>query len=106
MGNTHFTTVKVGPALTSTPITQIRAYTVTFDPASIAANTTAEQDVTVTGVTTADKIIVNAPALTAGTGIVNVRAKAADTVAVMFSNSTAGAIDNASGSYTFLAIRS
>jgi hypothetical protein len=89
-----------------TAITQMRVYTVTFNPASVAAATSAEQDVTVTGVTTADKIIVNAPALIAGVGIVNARAKAADTVALTFMNATAGAVDPASGSYTFLAIRS
>lgn len=98
------------PSLTlgasGTAITQMRVYTPTIDPASVAANTTAEQTFTVSGLTTADKVIVNKPTSTAGLGIVNVRVSAADTLAITFGNFTGIAIDPASEVYSVIAIRS
>lgn len=106
MGNTRLTTLKVGAPLTSTPVTQIRVYTATIDPASVAAATSAEQTFTVTGLATTDKVIVSKPTATAGVGIVNARVSAANTLALTFMNATAGAIDPASESYTIMAFRS
>lgn len=104
-GNTTTDSLKVG-ATNGTAITQIRVYSATIDPASVAAATSAEQTFTVTGLTTADKVLVSKPTATAGLGIVNARVSAADTLALTFMNATAGAIDAASESYTIVAFRS
>lgn len=76
----------------------IRVYDIDgVDLASVAANTTAEQDITVTGVTTDDVLLnVVKPSLEAGLGIAGARIKAADTVAVTFINATASPVDAAS----------
>lgn len=110
LGATTSTTIAATTSLTvgaaGTAVTQIRVYTPTIDPASIAAATTAEQTFTVTGLTTADKVFVSKPTLTAGVGIVNARVSAADTLAITFVNATAGALDPASEVYAVVAIRS
>lgn len=87
-------------------LVSIFALTKTFDPASVATITTAEQDVTVTGVKVGDIVLaVNKPSLTAGLGICNARVKAADTISLQFVNPTAGAVDAASETYTFVIAR-
>lgn len=53
---------------------------VTFDPASVATATTAEQTMTVPGVRTTDFVFVSKPTATAGFGVVNARVSAADTI--------------------------
>jgi len=68
--------------------------------ASVAANTTAEQTFTVTGLRLGDMVLVSKPSLSAGLGLVNARVSANDTLALTFSNSTAGAIDPAAETYT------
>ena len=79
------------------PHNPIRVYTETIDLASVAANTSAEQDITVTGVTTSDVILnVIKPTAEAGIGIVGARIKAADTVALTIMNATASAVNAAS----------
>lgn len=98
--------ITVGATGIATPITQIRVYTATIDPASVAASTSAEQTFTVTGLTTGDKCLVVKPTATAGLGIVNARVSAANTLALTFMNATLGAIDAASESYTVVAFRS
>ena len=103
LGVATATSIAVG---SGTAITKIVVYTPTIDPASVNANTTAEQTFTVTGLTTADKVIVNKPTNTAGLGIVNARASAADTLAITFGNFTAAPIDAASEVYSVIAIRS
>lgn len=89
-----------------TAITAINVYTPTLTPASVAADTSAEQTFTVTGLTVNDKVIVNGPAQTAGIGIVNARVSAAGTLALTFSNSTAAAATPTAGVYTVVAFRS
>ena len=80
-----------------TKIDSIRYYTFTFDPASVAAATTAEQTVTVTGLLAGDVVIaVNKPTATAGIGVVNARVSAANTLALTFVNATAAPVDAAS----------
>lgn len=74
-------------------------YSETLTPASVAADTTAEQTFTVTGLVTGQGVIVNGPAPTAGTGIVNARVSAANTLALTFVNSTAAAVVPTSGTY-------
>ena len=73
--------------------------TFTYDPASVAAATTAEQTVTVPGVLPGDYIEVTKPTLTAGVGIVNARVSAANTVAITWVNATAAAVDPPSETY-------
>ena len=82
----------------------IRRYTATIDPASVAANTVAEETFTVTGLTVGDMVVVNPPSLSAGLGIAGVRVSAADTLAIRFVNPTAGALDQASGTWEIIAI--
>lgn len=79
--------------------------TVTIDPASVAINTTAEQDFTVPGLKAGDYVFVNKPSLSAGLGIAGARAKAANTLSLTFVNATAGAIDAASESYLVFWVR-
>ena len=90
----------------STPLTKIVAYTPSITPASVAAATVAEQTFTVAGLTTADKVIVNPPAIGNSTGIAGARVSAADTLAIRFTNPTAGALTPTAGTYTVLAFRS
>lgn len=109
MGTTNLDTLDVDSVIvgaSGTEITQIRVFTATIDPASVAAATSAEQTFTVTGLATGDKVLVSKPTATAGIGIVNARVSAADTLALTFMNATAGAIDPASESYTIIAFRS
>lgn len=81
----------------------IYAVQVTFNPASVATITTAEQDVTVVGVKAGDIVVaVNKPSNTAGVGIVNARVKSADTISLTFVNPTAGSVDPASEVYTLV----
>jgi len=81
----------------------VTVYRPTLDVASVAANTTAEQDFTVTGVTAGDIVLaINKPALDAGLGIANYRVKSANTVSITFVNSTAGAINPAAEAYVIV----
>lgn len=73
--------------------------TATIDPASVAANTSAEQTFTVNGLTTDMVVVVSKPSVTAGVGIVNARVSAANTLAITIMNATAGAVDAASETY-------
>jgi hypothetical protein len=79
------------------------AVSVTWDPAAVATATTAEQSVTVTGVKVGDIVVsYNKPANTAGAMPVNARVSAADTVSVSFVNPTAGSVNPASETWTFV----
>lgn len=79
---------------------------VSLNPASVAANTTAEQTFTVTGLVVGDQVIVSKPTLTAGLGIVNARVSAANTLAITFINCTASPIDAAAENYIITWFRS
>lgn len=82
---------------------KLMAIQVTFDPASVASATSAEQDITINGVMVGDIVVaINKPSATAGVGIVNARVKSANTVSVTYVNATAGAVDPASEVYTFI----
>lgn len=78
---------------------------VTFNPASVATITTAEQTTTVIGLKTGDMVYWQKPTNTAGVGVVNMRVSAADTLAVTFVNPTAGGVDAASETWRLLVIR-
>lgn len=86
-------------------IRAIFALSVTFDPASVASATTAEQTKTVTGLKVGDFVLAQKPTNTAGVGVVNCRVSATDTLAVTFVNPTAGAVDAASETWQFVVIR-
>ena len=78
---------------------------VTFDPASIATVTTAEQSMTVPGVKLGDFVFVSKPTVTAGFGVVNARVSAADTVAITAVNPTAGSVNPGSETWTVMVVR-
>lgn len=87
-------------------VDNISLVTATFDVASVAANTSVQQSVTVLGVKVGDFVTVANTTHTAGLqygpcAVVT----AADTVAVTIQNSTAGALDPASQTLTFLVCR-
>ena len=90
-----------------TAITQIRVYAPSLTPASVAANTTAEQTFTVAGLSTGDKVMVNSiAALGDGLSIAGVRVSATDTLAIRFANNTGGPLTPAAGVYPTVATRS
>lgn len=65
----------------------------TLSPASVAANTTAEQTFTFPGLLATDVIAgVSKPTAQAGLGVVGFRVSAANTLAITFSNNTASPI--------------
>lgn len=80
-------------------------FIVTIDPASVAANTTAEQTFTVKPLSVNDLVMVNKPTHDTGLGIVGVRVSAKDTLAITFANVTGSAIDPPSEIYKILAVR-
>lgn len=86
-------------------VMQMGVLTFTYNPASVAAATSAEQTVTVPGLRVGDAVAVIKPSVTAGVGIGNARVSAADTLAVTWINATAGAIDPASETYTLIWVR-
>ena len=86
-------------------VRSIFAISVTFDPASVATITTAEQTKTIPGLKVGDFVFWQKPTNTAGVGVVNCRVSAADTLAVTFVNPTAGGVDAASETWQFLVFR-
>lgn len=105
----------LGPATTTTNNTSVGMGNTTLDllmqaaltPSAVSANTTAEQTFTVTGLQVGDFIGgINKPTTQAGLGIVNARVSAANTLAIAFSNNTAGSITPTAGEvYTFQLVR-
>lgn len=79
--------------------------TVSWSPAQVAANTTAEEAVTVTGVLAGDHVSVSPPDHQAGVVAAAARASDTDEVSVTFVNPTAGAVTPTSGSYVFKVTR-
>lgn len=80
-------------------------YTASITPASVSANTSAEQTFTVTGlIASSDYIIgIEPPAgPTAGTGIVWMRITADNTIGITFINATGGGLTPPAGTYTFI----
>ncbi len=70
---------------------------VVIDPASVAANTTAEQTFNVSGLKPlVDVVTAIKPTNTVGITVGNVRVSAVDTLAISFGNHTAAAVDPAS----------
>lgn len=79
--------------------------TADWTPASVAANTTAEQTVTVAGTVVGDHVSVTPPGNTAGVSLTAARVSAANTVAVTFVNPTAGAVTPLTGDHVFKVTR-
>jgi len=81
--------------------------TVDYTPASVAANTVAENatTVTVTGAKTGDHVSVSPPGITAGVTLCAARVSASDTVTVTFCNPTAGAVVPLTGNHVFRVTR-
>lgn len=88
-------------------LSKLSVFTATVNPASVAANTSAEQTFTVTGVAAGDVVVsaTKPSAFTAGCGLTGARVSAANTVALTFMNTSAGAIDEASETWTFVVAR-
>jgi hypothetical protein len=100
-----FTNVKVNTG--GTTITQIRVFTPSLTPASVAANTTATQTFTVTGLAPGnDTVFVNPPSVVNGLGLCECRVSGTNQLALTWVNATAGALTPASGNYRVVAIRS
>lgn len=78
------------------------SYSQSIDVASVAANTTAEQDFTLTGLLVGDIVTAIKPTLSAGLGIVGCRVKSANTLSITFINATASPIDPGAEKYRFL----
>lgn len=77
----------------------------TINPASVAAATSAEQTFTLPGLKLGDTVFVNKPTATAGVGIVGARVSAADTLALTFMNATAAPVDPVSEVYSVIILR-
>lgn len=86
-------------------IRKVDSFEATIDPAAIAANTSAEQTFTVTGLLVDHVVTVNKPTATAGIGIVGARVSAANTLAITFMNSTGGALNPGSETYSVVGVR-
>lgn len=82
--------------------TQFNTYTATVDIASLATDAIANTQVTVAGALTTDIVDVIPPVtLEAGISIQTAWVSAADTIQVRVSNTSAGTVDAASGTFTF-----
>jgi hypothetical protein len=82
-----------------TPVSTLFIIRQTLTPASVGANTTAEQTFTVPGLQVGDSLDINKASHQAGLSIGNVRVSAANTLAIQFVNTTAGAIVPTSEQY-------
>lgn len=80
-------------------------YSPSLTPASVAANSAAEETFTVTGLKTADTLVVNMPGATADLGLVNARVSAVDTLALTFMNTSGGSRTPPAGAYKVVAMR-
>ena len=83
----------------------ISLVTATFDVASVAAATSVQQTVTVNGIRTSDYVAVVNATHTAGLIYGPCVASANNTVLMTIANVTAGALDPASQTLTFLVVR-
>ena len=82
------------------PVAPLIVYTQTLTPASVAANTTAEQTFVVPGVVAGSMVAVNKPSAQTGLGISGVRVSSANNIAITYVNVTATTITPASEVYT------
>lgn len=85
-------------------LANIRAYTVSIDLPSISATSYYRATVTVNGIKENDGIIVQPPTLTAGLYYISARSNGANSIQILFYNSTGGAINETSADYQVFAI--
>ncbi len=86
-------------------VRSIRLLKATITPAEVAANVTAEQTFTVSGLSTADAVFISPVATGNATMAGQARVSAADTLAVIYTNPTAGALTPAAGVMNILAVQ-
>lgn len=79
-------------ASNATPVSTVFIIRQLLTPVSVAANTAPEQTFTVPGLQVGDSLDINKPSTQAGLSIGNVRVSAANTLAIQYVNTTAGAI--------------
>ena len=85
--------------------TDIRRFESTITPASVATVTTAEQTFTVNGLSTRDAVFVSPPATGNSTMAGQARVSAANTLAITYTNPSAGNLTPAAGIVRILAVR-
>jgi hypothetical protein len=111
MGSTHFTSIpdmmnglKVGSGDT---ITKVLRGTVAVDLASVLTGAVTEATVTITGAVAGDTVIMTPPAtFTAGLVATSARVSTTDTVKLRVANLSGGTVDEASGTWAYMLIRS
>ena len=86
-------------------LSQLGLLSVPVIPVSVAAATTVEQTFTVAGLQTSDVVFVTKPSAQAGLSIATARVSALATLAVTYSNASAGAIVPTAETYTMLVAR-
>lgn len=86
-------------------VTLIQMLQLTLDPASVAAQTSAEQIFVVPGLRVGDVVVVNKPTTTVGLTVGGFRVSAADRLAMTMGNNTAAAINPASERYLITVFR-
>jgi hypothetical protein len=80
--------------------------TVALDPASVAAQTCTEHQVTISGAAVGDVVCLTPPAsLEAGLCVSGARVSAANTVQIRLCNVTGGAVDGSSRTWSYVLIR-
>ena len=84
---------------------KIGTYSTALTPASVAANTTAEQTFTLSGLVINDIVYVNKPSLDAGIGVVGARVSAEDELAITYINATGAPIVPTAETYKVVSIR-
>ena len=89
----------------STTLTAMYKITQSLAPASVAANTTAEQTFTVPGLAVGDYVHGNKPTFQAGLGTSGYRVSAANTLAITYVNATASPIVPATENYVIFGCR-
>lgn len=80
-------------------ISEMGIITVTYDPASQAANDTDEDTVTVSGLKVGDFVSLMKPTHTDGVGLCDCRVTADNTLSITWTNPTAGAVNPGSETY-------
>lgn len=113
---TGFTAIRVGapsdlstsPSQQGTSITYIERGTVTVTPAAIGAGTSGDTAVTIANARTTDTIEMTPPATALAAGLIKGQTwcSAAGTVQVRIGNITAGSLTPASGTWSYVIIRS
>lgn len=86
-------------------LSQLGLLQVAVIPVAVAAGTTVEQTFTVVGLQLADIVFMSKPSAQAGLAIATARVSALATLAVTYTNVTAGSITPAAESYAILVAR-